>query len=352
MGQPAARATIDTSAHTGPIQSGSPDVIIGGFPAARKGDTLSCSKHGSGAIVGGSSTVFVNGVPLARLGDQTKCNTGGSPAPAAPKPAAPQYWGGTLAKKAGEDGMMHGDHYDARVLGAYASLEDKTELGKLDTASVGFSLADITVGNMKSKDLAKGEIRTKLATANASGGLVLDRQDYAALNASATATGMQYGASGGLGKEGVLYGGVGGDFTVGTAEAKAVSEMYKGNKGRYGFNVELGAEAAGIKGEGTAKADLFGVIVADGKLGGSVGSAGASAGLGAFVDATDYSVNVKVSGEAAVILGIKADANVKIAIKPILDFIFGDDDDKPASATPDSGDGVIKTGCVTVIIGD
>ncbi|WP_313448424.1 PAAR domain-containing protein, partial [Pseudescherichia sp.] len=77
MGQPAARATIDTSAHTGPIQSGSPDVIIGGFPAARKGDTLSCSTHGSGAIVGGSSTVFVNGVPLARLGDQTKCNTGG-----------------------------------------------------------------------------------------------------------------------------------------------------------------------------------------------------------------------------------------------------------------------------------
>ncbi|MDF3803784.1 PAAR domain-containing protein, partial [Enterobacter hormaechei] len=42
MGQPAARATIDVSAHSGPIQSGSPDVIIGGFPAARKGDTLSC----------------------------------------------------------------------------------------------------------------------------------------------------------------------------------------------------------------------------------------------------------------------------------------------------------------------
>ncbi|MEM5589608.1 PAAR domain-containing protein [Enterobacter hormaechei] len=52
MGQPAARATIDVSAHSGPIQSGSPDVIIGGFPAARKGDTLSCSTHGSGIIVG------------------------------------------------------------------------------------------------------------------------------------------------------------------------------------------------------------------------------------------------------------------------------------------------------------
>ncbi len=65
-------------------------------------------------------------MPLARQGDKTKCDVSGSPAPAIPKAAAPQYWGGTLAKNAGEDGMMHGEHFDARVLGAYASLEDKT----------------------------------------------------------------------------------------------------------------------------------------------------------------------------------------------------------------------------------
>ncbi|EPI4959543.1 PAAR domain-containing protein [Enterobacter hormaechei] len=99
MGQPAARATIDVSAHSGPIQSGSPDVIIGGFPAARKGDTLSCSTHGSGIIVGGSGTVFVNGMPLARQGDKTKCDVSGSPAPAIPKAAAPQYWGGARWRK-------------------------------------------------------------------------------------------------------------------------------------------------------------------------------------------------------------------------------------------------------------
>lgn len=40
----------------------------------------------------------------------------------------------------------------------------------------------------------------------------------------------------------MLYGGVGGDFTVGTAEAKVVSEVYKGNKGRYGFSGEVGAQ--------------------------------------------------------------------------------------------------------------
>ncbi|MET5651801.1 PAAR domain-containing protein [Enterobacter hormaechei] len=82
------------SAHIrGQYRSGSPDVIIGGFPAARKGDTLSCSTHGSGIIVGGSGTVFVNGMPLARQGDKTKCDVSGSPAPAIPKAAAPQYWG-------------------------------------------------------------------------------------------------------------------------------------------------------------------------------------------------------------------------------------------------------------------
>lgn len=352
MGKPAARARIDTSAHTGPIQSGSPNVIIGGFPAARKGDPLSCSQHGQGSIVSGSTTVFVNGLPLAREGDKTLCNTSGIPAATTTKPAPPQYWGGTVAKQAGEDGAMHGDVYDARILGTYASLEDKSGFGKPDTASAGFALEDITVGNMKSQDLVKGEVRNKLAVANASGTFVLDRADYGVININAAATGMQYGASGGLGKEGVLYGGVGGDVTVGTAEAKAVSEMYDGNKGRYGFNVELGAEAAAIKGEASAKVDLFGVIVADGKLGGSAGSAGAAAGVGAWIDSTDYSLNLKAAGEVAVALGIKADANIKVALKPIIDWIYDDDDESKPSAAAGSGDGVIKTGCVTVLIGD
>ncbi|MEG7488877.1 PAAR domain-containing protein, partial [Enterobacter hormaechei] len=57
MGKPAARARIDSSAHTGPIQSGSSNVIIGGVPAARKGYPLSCSQHGRGSILSGSTTV-------------------------------------------------------------------------------------------------------------------------------------------------------------------------------------------------------------------------------------------------------------------------------------------------------
>lgn len=351
MGKPAARARIDSSAHTGPIQSGSPNVIIGGFPAARKGDPLSCSQHGQGSILSGSTTVFVNGLPLAREGDKTGCNTSATPAVATTQPAPPQYWGGTAAKGAGKDGAIHGDVYDARVLGAYASLEDKSGFGKPDTASAGFALADITVGNTKSQDKYKDEVRTKVGVANASGTLVTDRADYGAINLNANATAIQYGASGSIGKEGEQYGGVGGDVYLATAEAKAVSEMYDGNKGRYGFNVELGAEAAAVKGEATAKADFYGVVVADGKLSGSAGSAGASAGVGTWIDSTDYSFNLKVSGELAVALGLGGDASIKLALKPILDWIYDDDESKPSPAAG-SGDGVIKTGCVTVLVGD
>ncbi|WNK39776.1 PAAR domain-containing protein [Pantoea agglomerans] len=354
MGQPAARATIDTSAHTGPIQSGSPDVIIGGFPAARKGDTLSCSDHGSGLIVGGSGTVFVNGIPLARKGDKTQCNASGSPVPAGPKPATPHYWGGSLAKKAGDDGMLHSDIYDARVLGAYASLEDKNLNGDFDTASAGFALSDITQGNMKSQDLLRGEMRTKVAVANATGSLYGGGNDIYGLNTNATATGIQYGGSAAAGKEGTLYGGVAGDVTIGTAEAKAVGEVYSGNKGRYGFTLEGGAEAKGVKGEVTGNIDVLGIVSGEAKADVSLGSVGLSGGGSLFWETTDYSANVRVAGGAAALIGLEGDASLKVAFKPILDFfdaLYGDDE---VIETPDpaSGDGTIITGCVTVLIGD
>ncbi|MCL6336336.1 S-type pyocin domain-containing protein [Pectobacterium atrosepticum] len=65
-----------------PITEGSPDVIINGQPAARKGDTLkihgcSCPNNPHGAhsrkIAEGSSTVIINGKPAARIGDGISC---------------------------------------------------------------------------------------------------------------------------------------------------------------------------------------------------------------------------------------------------------------------------------------
>ncbi|MCT2416979.1 PAAR domain-containing protein [Pantoea sp. 22096] len=354
MGQPAARAIIDISAHTGPIQSGSPDVIIGGFPAARKGDTLSCSEHGNGLIVGGSGTVFVNGIPVARKGDKTHCNDGGELPSSGSKPAAPHYWGGSLAKKAGEDGMLHDEIYDARVLGAYASLEDKNLNGDFDTASAGFALSDITLGNLKSQDLLRGEMRTKVAVANATGSLYGGGNDIYGLNTNATATGIQYGGSAAAGKEGTLYGGVSGDVTIGTAEAKAVGEIYSGNKGRYGFTLEGGAEAKGVKGEVSGSIDILGIVSGEAKADASLGSVGLSGGGSLFWETTDSSANLRVAGGVAALIGLKGDASLKVAFKPVLDFfdsLYGDDEVVQTPKQP-GGEGTIKTGCVTVLIGD
>ncbi|WP_036800715.1 PAAR domain-containing protein [Photobacterium marinum] len=54
----------------GPIVSGSPNVFIGGLPAARKGDKLVCIGPPD-SIKEGSATVTINGKPAARMGDST-----------------------------------------------------------------------------------------------------------------------------------------------------------------------------------------------------------------------------------------------------------------------------------------
>ncbi|MGE5422719.1 MAG: stalk domain-containing protein [Ignavibacteriales bacterium] len=58
----------------GPVLTGSPDVTIGGLPAARQGDTgeqsASCGSN-TFVISGGDPEVLINGRPAARLGDQT-----------------------------------------------------------------------------------------------------------------------------------------------------------------------------------------------------------------------------------------------------------------------------------------
>lgn len=54
----------------GPILTGSPNVFIGGLPAARVTDKVTCVGPPD-VIVMGSPTVLINGLPAARMGDQT-----------------------------------------------------------------------------------------------------------------------------------------------------------------------------------------------------------------------------------------------------------------------------------------
>lgn len=79
MGKPAARIGdkhtcpmrgSNVSHEGGPILEGSPDVFIGGLPAARVGDRVQCN-GATDTIVEGETTVFINGKPAARMGDKT-----------------------------------------------------------------------------------------------------------------------------------------------------------------------------------------------------------------------------------------------------------------------------------------
>lgn len=52
------------------IGPGAPNVLIGGLPAARVGDMLTCVGPPD-SIVMGSTTVLIGGMPAARMGDST-----------------------------------------------------------------------------------------------------------------------------------------------------------------------------------------------------------------------------------------------------------------------------------------
>ena len=52
----------------GPIAAGAPTVLIGGMPAARVGDVVTCVGP-PGVVAKGSATVMIAGPPAARMGD-------------------------------------------------------------------------------------------------------------------------------------------------------------------------------------------------------------------------------------------------------------------------------------------
>lgn len=55
----------------GPVlPPGCPTVMIGGMPAARVGDMLTCTGPPD-TIAAGSATVMIGGMPAARMGDST-----------------------------------------------------------------------------------------------------------------------------------------------------------------------------------------------------------------------------------------------------------------------------------------
>ena len=356
MGKPAARVIVDQAAHTGPITMGSFNVIIGGKPAARKGDPITCSAHGQASIIEGSTSVLINGIPVARMGDKTSCGTPPMPPPAGPKAAEDDvtYW--SPAKDSNpKDGTVptqYPDNIVAKPLYAYAGYKDRTKDGSYDQVTAGFSLIDFQGKgdwNFLGEDKGGlgGSAGFSLAKVDITAGIYGSNGVYGrSLEAKATAISAQ--AEGHIGKEGTdLYAQGKGTVDFYTAEAKIIEEVYTGgSEKRIGFNIEKGAEAAVMKQEGEVTLeDTFTKVKI--KAAALEGAVGAAAGLGGYVDYDDYLINLKISGELAVALGLKADIDVTLKFKPFVDGIIS----IMELINPSIIEGTILTGCPTVIIG-
>ncbi len=63
----------DKTTNGGTVTSGSQVVKFGGIGVARKGDAVSCSKHGGTTISEGHATFYDNGIPVAFHGHRCAC---------------------------------------------------------------------------------------------------------------------------------------------------------------------------------------------------------------------------------------------------------------------------------------
>jgi len=359
MGKPAARALIDKGAHTGPITKGSTNVMIGGKPAARVGDPLTCSSHGTASIIEGSKSVFINGKPAARMGDKTNCGT----------PPAPEVKGAedkmtvlSPAKNQNPDGTVktqYPENLTVKALYAEYGLKDKTKDGNYDQAVGGFGLIDFK---------AKGE---KELFGKGNGGIggstgfsVLKGEGAAGMygsngmyGAETTATGSVYAADaeGYIGSEKAKYVTAKAEGKAFTAEHEATAVLYTGGSDKkYGFNLQTTEEAAALKGSAEVASDVYNVkddeVEKNGKstklnlkVDGTAGSAGWNLGLGGWIDFDDYAFNIKAKFGVHLIFGAKVNIDATVNLKPLVDLgelIF-------PSTTP----GVILSGCQTVLIG-
>lgn len=362
MGRPAARALKDIGAHTGLIITGSINVYIGGGPAARKGDAVACPLHGVASITEGSSSVFINGMPAARMGDKTSCGTPPIPAPQGPTQAPDMISHATMVQNANDDGTAKTDYPDnlsIRAMDAYAGLKDRTGDGSYDQAVAGFAMTDFQAkGDWKPLGGEYGGIGASggfsVVKADALAGAYGSNGTYGA-EASANASVVSGNAEVHIGKEGTFYNSAEAEGEVLHAQAEAKGEAYWGGDSRkWGFDGSIGAEAELATGTlSLENENTFVRTKVD--FGASAGAVGARANLGFYAAKDDYSLNLKVGGKLALLLGLKADVELSVKFKPFVDLynlIFSSDSDSDSDSAPAPTviEGTILTGCFTVLI--
>lgn len=333
MGKPAA-AVGDLAAHGGTIATGSTNVLIGGRPAARVGDTVICAIHGPGVVTMGSFSVLINGMPAVRLGDITGCMTPSlmpisvplpvlGPPPV-PQPAKPIE--GALSMVPAEHGQLHEQndktkdgvsamHMEGRITdgngnGDYDTIEGGLEAVRMRNAGQR-DVGAVEVGGTHSMDVLYANVK-----ASAKGG---DDGEGGALSGTAEAGMLKWGAGGAVGAAGdkglnpAL--GVGGEVNM--LHAKAEGDLLIGSdQNRIGLvgKGEAGAEA--LKGEASAVTTIpigfGGNIQITGKASGALGTVGAGAGAWLYYDKKQGRLRGGIMGILKVLVGLGAEVEVSI----------------------------------------
>lgn len=332
MGQPAA-ALGDLAAHGGIIATGSFNVLIGGRPAARVGDTVACPFHGTGVISKGSFTVLINGMPAARLGDITGCMVPGlAPVsipqptlgpPPAPQPAAPIEEAHSWAPQF--DHRMH-DELDKAPGGVSAfhsesRHSDSNGDGQRDTAEGSFEV--LRMRNTGQKNIGGAEVAgthsVDILYANARASRIPDTGSGGSISATAEAgvakwgAGATIGAADSKGLNPIM--GVAGEVNM--MHFKADGDLLIGDDGnRVGLigKGELGGEM--LKGEGAVTHTLpiwpgYNIQTV-GKLSGDAGAFGGGGGGWLYYDKKQGRMRGGFMATLKVLFGLGAELEVSV----------------------------------------
>jgi len=373
----AARVLVDTGAHSAPILTGSLNVLIGGFPAARKGDPITCPVHGEAKIAEGSSSVFINGRPAARMGDKTGCGTPPPPPVVSPpkvvstvdpyieflknasfinENAKKEYINRYLKARASANINILNAHFEA--------LRTENEIA----LKAGVSALDADFqANVRLMGMLEAKIEANVSILSANfeqhiytgdGAYGFEQKANAVVaHGDAKAT---IGLVGGL-----LYveGKASGDVLY--AEHEATFVVYTGEDGKVGMKFRS-TEQAGLLRGGVSLGLESDLINAEfekrekGKNGkkyeknikpnigvdGILGGVGWDVGFEYIIDTNDYSLEVDFGIAAALGIGGKVKGNFKVSIEPFVELAQHIDIPLPIPVP-----GVILSGCPSVFIG-
>lgn len=340
MGQPAARVG-DAAGHGGTIMLGSFKVLIGGMPAARMGDPLVCpgadgpKPHVMGNITMASTTVMIDGAFAARQGDTTGCGAAGVSGAGAPAVAGPPATPGVTGAYNNE-GALVGDQHAGFGYGQSSGYTNRWGAQRQVKGSV--EHADGTY-NVPGGGTVTGSFDGLSGTAEAHAGV-------GAAGASAQVAGVT-GQVRATNPDGSYAGAQG---TIGSAQAGI--DILCGTDGRR-TGIGLGGALQASVAEGQIDSgQSFGIpftdynIIVGGTVGGSVGSVGGAANVGAYHDAADDRVHLAGMIDIEAVIGAKLGLDISFGRRASVGG-GGGTPGVPVPLTP----GTVIIGCATVLIG-